>query len=134
MLGVENAVLCGVVLVDLRILCVNVVDCARKLSDSRNGIHSLPYKVGGVEICTDNVADSCTELEQGFYHTETERTVPATEEERYTLGVDALRMTACEFVIAGLGYQFKWIAETDTADPYGKLYRALEVLRKDCGL
>ena len=75
-----------------------------------------------------------TELEQGFYHTETERTVPATEEERYTLGVDALRLTACEFVIAGLRYQFKWIAETDTADPYGKLYRALEVLRSDCGL
>ena len=75
-----------------------------------------------------------TELEQGSYRTGTERSVPASEEERYTLGLETLRRTSCEFVIAALYYRFQWIAEADTADPYGKLYRALEGLRQYCNI
>ena len=74
------------------------------------------------------------EIESGVYCSETERYVPATEEERLTLGVENFRLTGCELVIAALYYQFKWVAEIDTDEPYGKLYQALERLRKDCGI
>lgn len=74
------------------------------------------------------------DIEPGCYHTETERHVPVTEEERYTLGIETLRLTGCEFVIAALYYRFKWVAEIDTDEPYGKLYQALESLRKDCSI
>lgn len=74
------------------------------------------------------------ELEPAVYSTGTERSVPATEEERYTLGLEMLRRTGCELVIPSLYYRFRWVAEADTADPYGRLYRALENLRGDCGL
>ena len=66
MLGIENAVLCGVVLVDLGILCVEVIDRALELTDSRNGIDALPDKVGGVEVSADNVANCRTELDKSL--------------------------------------------------------------------
>jgi len=74
------------------------------------------------------------EMEPAVYATGTERRVPATEEGRYTLGLEVLRRTGCELVIPALYCRFRWVAEADTADPYGKLYRALEALRSDCGL
>ena len=40
-LGIKHAVLCGVVMVDLGVLRVNVIDRACKLSDCRNGIFTL---------------------------------------------------------------------------------------------
>ena len=48
MLGVENAVLRGIVLVDLGILRVEVIDRALELADSCNGVDALPEKVGHI--------------------------------------------------------------------------------------
>ena len=66
MLRIEDAELRGVVLVDLRILRVEVIDSALELADSRYGIDALPDKVRGVEVCADNVADCRSELEKSF--------------------------------------------------------------------
>ena len=55
-LGIKDTELGGVVLVDLGILGVEVIDCALQLTDSRNGVDSLPDKVRGVEVSTDDVA------------------------------------------------------------------------------
>ena len=65
-LCVKHAVLCGIVLVDLGVLGVNVVDSAGQLADSRNGVHTLPDKVRGIEVCADNVAYSRAELEESL--------------------------------------------------------------------
>ena len=66
MLGIENTVLCGVVLVDLGILRVEVIDRALELADSGNGIDALPQQMGGVEVCADNGTYSRAEAEECF--------------------------------------------------------------------
>ena len=65
-LGIQHAVLGGVVMVDLGILCMEVIDRALQLADSSHGIHALPYQVRGVKVCTDDVTNRCTQLKQRF--------------------------------------------------------------------
>ena len=64
--GVKNAVDGNVVLVDLGVLCVEVVDRTLKRADGGNGVDALPDQVGGVEVGTDRVTDSGTKAEQGL--------------------------------------------------------------------
>ncbi len=65
-LGIENTVLCGVIVIDFGILCMNVVDGACQLADRGNGIHALPNEVRGIEVCADNITDRRAETEQCF--------------------------------------------------------------------
>lgn len=65
-LCVENTDACGIDGVDLCILRVNVIDSVAEHTDSRCGFHSLPYEVGGVEVCADGIAYSLSQLEKSF--------------------------------------------------------------------
>ena len=72
-------------------------------------------------------------LQETVYSTESKRNVPVeTEEERYILQSDTKRLSGCRMTADDK--MFKWVAETDTEEPYGPLYHALETLRKECGL
>lgn len=72
-------------------------------------------------------------LEEPVYATESPRIVPVeTEEERYILQSDTKRLTECRVTVDSK--IFKWVAETDTEEPYAPLYHALETLRQECGL
>ena len=66
MLGIKHAVFRLVVCVYLCILCMNVIDRSLKLTDSSYGIHTLPDEVRGVEVCADDIAYRCAELEEGL--------------------------------------------------------------------
>ena len=65
-LCVKNTVFGGIVLVDLGILCMDVVDSTLKFADSGNGVHPLPNKVRGVEISTEVVSAGISEAEKCF--------------------------------------------------------------------
>ena len=66
MLCIENAVGSDIVLIELGVLCVNVVDSVAELADSGNRLDSLPDKMGGVEVCADGIAYSLSQLEKSF--------------------------------------------------------------------
>ena len=64
-LGVQNTVGGGVVLVDLGVLGVDVVDGALQLADGGHGIHALPDQVGGIEVGADDGSNCLPQAEQG---------------------------------------------------------------------
>jgi len=66
MLGIEHAVDGGVELVDLCILCVDMVYRAAELAYGGNGVDTLPDKVRGIEVRADHIADRITQFKQRF--------------------------------------------------------------------
>ncbi len=71
-LGIQNTVGGGVVLVDLGVLGVDVVNGTLQLANGRHGIHALPNEVRRIEVRTNHGTDSLAETKQsgGIVHAE----------------------------------------------------------------